>query len=97
MSRAAACARHPRRAGAARSTRQPSSSNPAAGLVWRCAAITRSRALAGDPQVMAKSGQLLTVGELAREYGFTDVDGTQPEPFQISEHKPEEHGPSDAS
>jgi NAD(P)-dependent dehydrogenase (short-subunit alcohol dehydrogenase family) len=54
-------------------------------------------ALAGDPQVMAKSGQLLTVGELAREYGFTDVDGTQPEPFQISEHKPEEHGPSDAS
>jgi len=54
-------------------------------------------ALAGDAQVMAKSGQLLTVGELAREYGFTDVDGTQPEPFEISEHKPEEHGPSDAS
>ncbi len=22
-------------------------------------------------------------GELAREYGFTDIDGTQPEPFSI--------------
>jgi hypothetical protein len=37
---------------------------------------------------MAKSGQRLTVGELAREYGFTDVDGTQPEPFTIAERKP---------
>ncbi len=47
-------------------------------------------ALASDPEVMAKSGQLLTVGELAREYGFTDIDGTQPEPFTISERKPGE-------
>jgi hypothetical protein len=27
---------------------------------------------------------LLTVGELAREYGFTDIDGSQPRPFSIS-------------
>ena len=32
-------------------------------------------ALAGDPEVLRKSGQLLWVAELAREYGFTDTDG----------------------
>jgi NAD(P)-dependent dehydrogenase (short-subunit alcohol dehydrogenase family) len=41
------------------------------------------RALAADPDVIAKSGELLTAGELAREYGFTDIDGQQPEPFRI--------------
>ena len=40
-------------------------------------------ALASDPKVLEKSGQVLTVGELAREYGFTDVDGTQPAPFRL--------------
>ena len=40
-------------------------------------------ALAADPGVLAKSGRLLTVGDLAREYGFTDVDGRQPEPFHL--------------
>ncbi len=40
--------------------------------------------LAADPNVMEKSGRLLTVGELAREYGFTDIDGTQPEPFRVA-------------
>jgi NAD(P)-dependent dehydrogenase (short-subunit alcohol dehydrogenase family) len=40
-------------------------------------------ALAADPRVGEKSGQLLDVGALAREYGFTDVDGTQPPPFRI--------------
>jgi NAD(P)-dependent dehydrogenase (short-subunit alcohol dehydrogenase family) len=39
--------------------------------------------LAADPEVMAKTGTLLTVGELAREYAFTDTDGTQPEPFGL--------------
>jgi NAD(P)-dependent dehydrogenase (short-subunit alcohol dehydrogenase family) len=38
-------------------------------------------ALAADHQVMTRTGQTLTVGDLAREYGFTDVDGTQPRPF----------------
>jgi NAD(P)-dependent dehydrogenase (short-subunit alcohol dehydrogenase family) len=41
-------------------------------------------ALAADPQVMSKSGEVLEVGALAREYGFTDVDGTQPSPFRLS-------------
>jgi NAD(P)-dependent dehydrogenase (short-subunit alcohol dehydrogenase family) len=35
-------------------------------------------ALASDPQVMRHSGKTLTVSELAREYGFTDIDGRQP-------------------
>jgi NAD(P)-dependent dehydrogenase (short-subunit alcohol dehydrogenase family) len=35
-------------------------------------------ALACDRQIMTKSGQALVSGKLAREYGFTDMDGTQP-------------------
>jgi NAD(P)-dependent dehydrogenase (short-subunit alcohol dehydrogenase family) len=35
-------------------------------------------ALATDAEVMKKSGQALLSGKLAREYGFTDVDGAQP-------------------
>jgi NAD(P)-dependent dehydrogenase (short-subunit alcohol dehydrogenase family) len=40
-------------------------------------------ALATDPDVLAKSGLVLTVGDLAREYGFTDIDGTQPPAFRL--------------
>jgi NAD(P)-dependent dehydrogenase (short-subunit alcohol dehydrogenase family) len=40
-------------------------------------------ALASDPKVMQKSGRILCVGDLAREYGFTDVDGRQPPPYQM--------------
>jgi NAD(P)-dependent dehydrogenase (short-subunit alcohol dehydrogenase family) len=39
--------------------------------------------LAHDPEVIEKSGRLLLVGELAREYGFTDLDGKQPAPFKL--------------
>ncbi len=35
-------------------------------------------ALACDRKVMRKSGKSLDSGSLAREYGFTDIDGTQP-------------------
>jgi NAD(P)-dependent dehydrogenase (short-subunit alcohol dehydrogenase family) len=35
-------------------------------------------ALACDKHIMKKSGQVLLSGKLAREYGFTDIDGTQP-------------------
>jgi len=35
-------------------------------------------ALAVDPNVMNKTGHALSAGHLAREYGFADVDGTQP-------------------
>jgi NAD(P)-dependent dehydrogenase (short-subunit alcohol dehydrogenase family) len=39
--------------------------------------------LAADPHILDKTGELLTVGELAREYGFTDLDGAQPEPWGL--------------
>jgi len=35
-------------------------------------------ALASDPNVGAKSGKALMSGDMADEYGFTDVDGSQP-------------------
>ncbi|WP_437682954.1 SDR family oxidoreductase [Sorangium sp. So ce131] len=35
-------------------------------------------ALAADPDVAAKAGRVLSSWDLAREYGFTDVDGRQP-------------------
>jgi dehydrogenase/reductase SDR family member 1 len=35
-------------------------------------------ALAADPDVMRKSGQVLYAAELAVEYGFMDLDGRQP-------------------
>lgn len=40
-------------------------------------------ALATDPNVMAKSGRAFRAGELAQEYGFTDVDGRQVPPFSV--------------
>ena len=36
-------------------------------------------ALAADPNVMTKSGRVFAVADLAREYGFTDVDGRVPQ------------------
>lgn len=41
------------------------------------------RALASDSNVSARSGEVLFVGDLAREYGFTDTDGRQPPPFRV--------------
>ena len=38
-------------------------------------------ALAADARVIEKSGRVLTVVELARDYGFTDVDGRVMTPF----------------
>lgn len=35
-------------------------------------------ALAADPKVKTKSGRVFSSWALAREYGFTDLDGTQP-------------------
>jgi NAD(P)-dependent dehydrogenase (short-subunit alcohol dehydrogenase family) len=36
-------------------------------------------ALAADPDAMRFTGQTMDVAVLAREYGFTDLDGTQPD------------------
>ncbi len=40
-------------------------------------------ALAGDSNIKAKSGKTHRVADLAREYNFTDIDGRQPEAFQL--------------
>ena len=40
-------------------------------------------ALAADAQVMQRTGRVLRVGDLAREYGFTDVDGRQVPAFEL--------------
>jgi NAD(P)-dependent dehydrogenase (short-subunit alcohol dehydrogenase family) len=42
-------------------------------------------ALASDPNVISKTGQTWTVGDLAQEYGFTDIDGRQVPSFQFTE------------
>jgi NAD(P)-dependent dehydrogenase (short-subunit alcohol dehydrogenase family) len=42
-------------------------------------------ALAADANVLARSGQTVTVGDLAAEYGFTDRDGKRRPPFRIED------------
>ena len=57
----------------------------ALGLSPETAAMTESTeyvgravaALAADPNVLEKTGKLLTVVDVAKEYGFTDIDGRQ--------------------
>jgi dehydrogenase/reductase SDR family protein 1 len=40
-------------------------------------------ALATDPELMTRSGQVIPVIDLAAAYGFTDVDGRQPGPINV--------------
>ena len=40
-------------------------------------------ALAADAQVLRRSGEVLRVADLARAYGFTDIDGRQPPVFEM--------------
>jgi NAD(P)-dependent dehydrogenase (short-subunit alcohol dehydrogenase family) len=40
-------------------------------------------ALAADPKIMDNSGRVLAVGDVAAEYGFTDIDGRQIPAFRI--------------
>ena len=42
-------------------------------------------ALATDPNVLELSGTVLTVGDLAVEYGFTDIDGRQIAAFRLED------------
>jgi NAD(P)-dependent dehydrogenase (short-subunit alcohol dehydrogenase family) len=42
-------------------------------------------ALATDPAVIRRSGRTYAVGDLAREYGFTDIDGRQPTPYLVED------------
>ncbi len=40
-------------------------------------------ALANDPNVHAKTGRVCSVGDLAVEYGFTDIDGRVIPPYEM--------------
>ena len=42
-------------------------------------------ALASDPNIVQKSGQVLVAAALALEYGFTDIDGKQPRPLTLED------------
>ena len=42
-------------------------------------------ALASDPDIMQKSGQVFVAAALAQEYGFTDVDEKQPRPLTLED------------
>lgn len=42
-------------------------------------------ALAADPAILQKSGQVLAAAALALEYGFSDIDGKQPRPLTLDE------------
>jgi dehydrogenase/reductase SDR family member 1 len=42
-------------------------------------------ALATDPDLLELSGRALVAAQLAREYGFSDVDGRQPRPLALGD------------
>ena len=42
-------------------------------------------ALSDDPAALRRTGQVVVAAELAREYGFTDVDGKQPRPLSLAD------------
>jgi NAD(P)-dependent dehydrogenase (short-subunit alcohol dehydrogenase family) len=42
-------------------------------------------ALANDPELMQKSGQILVAAAIAQEYGIRDIDGKQPRPLTVAE------------
>jgi hypothetical protein len=42
-------------------------------------------ALAGDPEVLRHTGQVLVAAALGRDYGFADVDGKRPRPLTIAD------------
>ena len=42
-------------------------------------------ALAADPDLLRHSGKVLVAASLAREYGFTDIDGKTPRPLTIAD------------
>ncbi|MCW5636513.1 MAG: SDR family oxidoreductase [Rubrivivax sp.] len=48
-------------------------------------------ALAADAQVMRHTGRVLRVGDLAKAYGFTDIDGRVVPPFELDD-APAAHG-----
>lgn len=53
--------------------------------------------LAGDPQVTRWNGQSLSSGQLAKEYGFTDLDGSQPDCWRYFREVHDAGKPADAT
>ncbi|HEX2184669.1 MAG TPA: SDR family oxidoreductase, partial [Chloroflexota bacterium] len=53
-------------------------------------------ALAADPHVSRWSGQSLSSGQLARVYGFTDLDGSQPDAWRYVVEVQDAGKPADA-
>jgi hypothetical protein len=41
-------------------------------------------ALAADPHLMEKTGTIVVAAACAREHGFCDTDGRQPEPLTLA-------------
>lgn len=54
-------------------------------------------ALASDPEVERWNGQSCSSGQLAKEYGFTDLDGSRPDSFRYLIEVIEAGKPADAS
>jgi NAD(P)-dependent dehydrogenase (short-subunit alcohol dehydrogenase family) len=54
-------------------------------------------ALAADPDVQRRNGGSFSSGELAREYGFTDVDGSQPDCWRYMVEVVDAGRPADAT
>ena len=53
--------------------------------------------LAADPQVARWSGQSLSSGQLAKVYGFTDLDGSQPDAWRYVREVQDAGKPADAT
>jgi NAD(P)-dependent dehydrogenase (short-subunit alcohol dehydrogenase family) len=53
--------------------------------------------LAGDPEVARWSGQSLSSGQLAKVYGFTDLDGSQPDAWRYVREVQDPGKPADAT
>jgi dehydrogenase/reductase SDR family member 1 len=43
------------------------------------------RALARDQNKKSRSGQVLLAAQLGLDYGFTDIDGRQPQPLTLAD------------
>ncbi|WP_436771515.1 SDR family oxidoreductase [Yinghuangia sp. YIM S09857] len=54
-------------------------------------------ALAADPEVARWNGQSLSSGQLAREYGFTDLDGSRPDAWRYIAEVQDADKPADAT
>jgi NAD(P)-dependent dehydrogenase (short-subunit alcohol dehydrogenase family) len=54
-------------------------------------------ALAADPDVQRRNGGSFSSGELAREYGFTDVDGSRPDCWRYMVEVQDAGRPADAT